>query len=365
MKSKKRTLSFIASLIAMFLALPATASGQRWKAEWEKTLAAAKKEGKVVVAGPPGGVYRQALIGFAKAYPDIQLDFVGIQGRDFAPRIMQERRAGQFLWDAHIGGPNTMFNILLPAKALDPLKPALILPEVLEEKIWSGGFDDGWMDRERKYTYGFIAYIQHAAYINRDVVPEATFNKAEDLWDLKWKGKIVWHDPRREGTGTNQGLVILLNFGEEALRRLFKDQAVVITEDYRQLAEWLVRGRTPIGIGANIPHLQAFQKEGVGKNVKPFKDPRFSSAIPGFGTIALVNQAPHPNAAKVYVNWLLSKEAQATYTQISGQSSRRLDAQGGDPDTIPEAGVRYLNAQKQENQEMRRKVNQIAKEIFR
>jgi ABC-type Fe3+ transport system substrate-binding protein len=258
-----------------------------------------------------------------------------------------------------------MFNALLPAKALDPLKPTLTLPDILQDKNWRGGFDDGWMDREQKYAYGFIGYISYVIYVNRDLVPETQFVKPEDLWDPKWKSKIAWHDPRQEGTGTNQALVILVNFGEEALRRLMKEQGVAITEDYRQLAEWVVRGRYPIGIGVNIPHLQAFQKEGVGMNVKPLKVAKLSSMIPGFGTVTLLNRAPHPSATNIYVNWLLSKEGQGIYAQRSGQSSRRLDAELGDPEFLPESGVRYLSAQKQEYQEERKKVNRLAKEIFR
>lgn len=344
---------------------PSSVYPQEWKKGWEKTLVAAKKEGKVVVAGPPGQAYRQALIAFSKAYPDIQLDFVGIQGRDFAPRIMQERRGGQFLWDVHIGGPNTMFNSLLPAKALDPLRPAVIQPDILEDQNWRGGFNDGWMDQERKYSYGFIGYVSYGVYVNRDLVPENEFTKAEDLWDPKWKSKIAWQDPRQEGTGTNQGLVIFVNFGEEVLKRLMRDQGVALTEDYRQLAEWVVRGRYPIGIGVNIPHLETFQDQGVGKNVKPFKVDKLSSLIPGFGALALLNRAPHPNAAKIYVNWLLSKEGQSVYAQTAGQSSRRLDAEVGNPEFVPVAGERYLSSQKQEYQEERKKVNRLAKEIFR
>ncbi len=353
------------ALVLAFLSWPPTASPQSWKVEWEKTLVAAKKEGKVVVAGPPGEAYRNPMTAFTRTYPELQLDFVGIQGRDFAPRIMQERRAGQFLWDINIGGASTMFNVLIPGKVLDPLQPALILPDTLDDKTWRGGFAEGWIDLEKKYIYGFTGYVDYAVYINRDIVPETELSKAEDLWDPKWRGKIVWHDLRREGIGTNNGTVILLNFGAEALRWLLREQAAVITEDYRQIAEWVVRGRHPIGIGVNRPHLQVFQKEGVGKNVQPFREPRLASVIPGWGSIALINRAAHPNAAKVYINWLLSREGQGIWAKTTLQNSRRLDVEVGDPDSLPQAGARYVNTQKQERQEARKRVNQIAKEILK
>lgn len=364
-RSTKKMCPVIVLLFAWLLAWPLTASSQAWKAEWEKTLAAAKKEGKVVVAGPPGEAYRETMTAFIKAYPDIQLDFVGIQGRDFAPRIMQERRAGQFLWDVNIGGASTMFNVLIPEKVLDPFQPALILPDILGDKAWRGGFAEGWVDLEKKYIYGFTGYVDYAVYINRDIVPESELTAAAQLWEPRWKGKIVWHDPRQEGIGTNNGTVILINFGEEGLKRLLKDQAAAITEDYRQIAEWVVRGRYPIGIGVNTPHLQVFQKEGVGKNVKPFREPKLASVIPGWGSIALVNRAAHPNAAKVYINWLLSKEGQGIWARMTSQNSRRLDVEVGDPDSLPQTGARYVHTQNQEHQDARKKVNQIAKEILK
>lgn len=341
---------------------PSSAHG--WNQDWEKTLASAKREGKVIVAGPPGQSYRDALVQFQKAYPNIQVEYFGIQGSQFAPRIIQERRAGQFLWDINIGGGSTMFNVLMPANTLDPFRPALTLPEIFQDKNWRGGFDDGWVDLQKKYIYAFLSYLQYVVYINRDVIPETQFTKAEDLWDPKWKGKIILHDPRREGIGNHQGTVILLNFGEGLLRRLFTEQAPVITKDYRQLVEWVVRGRYPIGVGVNPPHLTEFQKEGVGRNVKPLKDPRLTSAIAGFGNVAIINRAPNPSATKVYVNWLLSKEGQTIFARITGQNSRRLDAEVGDPEGLPLPGISYLNGQKQENQEARKKVNQIAREIL-
>lgn len=350
--------------VVLLLAWPLNASAQGWKTEWDKTLAAAKKEGKVVVAGFAGQPYREALTTFQKSYPDLRLDFVGIQGQHFAPRVMQERRASQFLWDVHVGGASTMLNVLLPERVLDPLRAALILPEVLEDKNWKDGFESGWMDREVRYIYGFSAFLTYTVFINRDVIPETEFTKVEALWDPKRKGKIIWQDPRKEGIGTSAGALILLNFGEDALRRLFMDQGVVITEDYRQLVEWLARGRYPIGVAVNVPHLRTFQKEGVGKNVLPLKEPKLAFQTAGGGHLSLINQAAHPNASKVYVNWLLSKEGQTAYAKNTADNSRRLDVPAGDVERLPQVGIRYLDLQRLEYQDARKKVHQMAKEIF-
>ena len=355
-KSRRVLSGPLVFLAFLLFVLPSNAWSQAWKAEWEKTVAAAKKEGKVAVAGSPGQTYRDALTAFRKAYPDIQVEFVGIQGRDIAPRIVQERRAGQFLWDVHVGGAGSPFLIMLPNGVLDPLLPNLILPEVLEDSKWLGGFKDGWMEQEGKYIYGFAVYLSAAVFVNRDVVSQGEFSKAEDLWNPKWKGKIVWHDPRAGGNGSNQGMLLLVNFGEEAVKRLLKDQAPVLTEDYRQQVEWVAQGRYPIGIGVIEITLRAFQKEGIGKNIVPLKDPRLFSVVSGFGNVMAINRAPHPNAAKVYIDWLLSKEGQTIYAKTSGDNSRRLDVPPGDPDTLPKPGVQYLNMQKQQYQEMRRKV---------
>lgn len=356
---------YFGALALLLLTWPSEAYPQAWKAEWDKTLAAAKKEGKVIVAGPPGQPFRVALTAFRQSHPDIQVDYVGVQGRDFIPRIMQERRAGQFLWDVLVGGASSMFISLMPHGVMDPLRPALILPEVLEDKNWRDGFEDGWMDQEKKYVYGFPNYLIFGVQVNRDVIPEADFTKAEDLWDARWRGKIVWHDPRGEGSGANQALMVFLNFGEEALRRLLKDQEIVVTKDYRQQAEWLVRGRYPIGLGVLNTVLWNFHKEGLGKNVKPLKDPKLTTATPGFGNATLINRAPHRNAATLYLNWLLSKEGQSSYAKNTGDNSRRLDVSVINPELAPQAGVEYRNTMRQEYSERRKRVNQIAKEALR
>ena len=62
-------------------------------------VAAAKKEGKVVVNTFPGDGYKRALKAFTQAYPDIKLEHTGLHSQDFAPRILQERQASLFTWD--------------------------------------------------------------------------------------------------------------------------------------------------------------------------------------------------------------------------------------------------------------------------
>jgi ABC-type Fe3+ transport system substrate-binding protein len=50
-----------------------------------------------------------------------------------------------------------------------------------------------------------------------------------------------------------------------------------------------------------------------------------SYATSGAGNLGIVKEPPHPNATRVFVNWLLGKEGQEIYTKAMGQATRRLD----------------------------------------
>ncbi|TMA64761.1 MAG: hypothetical protein E6J73_06500 [Deltaproteobacteria bacterium] len=64
---------------------------------WEKIVGAGKKEAKVVVFGPPGADVRDAYtIGFQKKYPEIDVDFNGMQGAQVAPKLLAELKAQQY-----------------------------------------------------------------------------------------------------------------------------------------------------------------------------------------------------------------------------------------------------------------------------
>jgi ABC-type glycerol-3-phosphate transport system substrate-binding protein len=131
---------FLIFLYFALLALPVPSSAQTkpdWKETWGKVLADAKKEGKVVVFGPPGEFIRQAFVeGYKKAYPDIELEFSAARSGEQAVKLQSERDAGIYSVDVFVGGPTTANFQLKPMGALDPIRPSLILAEVADLKYW-------------------------------------------------------------------------------------------------------------------------------------------------------------------------------------------------------------------------------------
>ena len=124
-------------LLSLFLAVDVSAAEPKnWQAEWDKIVKAAKAEKEVAVGCEPAVENQNALVEFSKAYPDIQLKLSPIGARDFANRTLAERRAGKYLADVFNGGSTSPTQVLVPANALDPIRPALILPEVTDESFW-------------------------------------------------------------------------------------------------------------------------------------------------------------------------------------------------------------------------------------
>jgi ABC-type uncharacterized transport system YnjBCD substrate-binding protein len=67
----------------------------------------------------------------------------------------------------------------------------------------------------------------------------------------------------------------------------------------------------------------------------------------GFGHVALINKAPRPNAARVFVNWLLSKEGQVKWQERTGNNSFRTDISKSmlsDLHSVPKEKGRYLDS---------------------
>jgi ABC-type Fe3+ transport system substrate-binding protein len=364
-RCRRHSAGIMLAAMALPIATMLTAPARAENSSWDETVKRAIAEGEVNVHGGPGAVYRRILTeGFNRAFPQIKINFDGLSGRDAVPKIVRERAAGIYSVDVYTGGTSSILQSLKPIAAFEPLREALILPEVLDDKAWLGGLDGGWIDKDQKYIFGFEATVSPMFLVNWDLISHDQLKTYDDLMKPEFAGKIVWDDPRLPGQGVSVAQRFLINFGADWLKRLFTEQKIAYIANPRQAAEWVVRGKYPIGLGVAAELVQPFQQQGLGKNVSPFTQPLPHPALEyGYGTLSLLSHAPHPNAAKVYVNWLLSKAGQKEWT-TSGENSRRIDIPIANPDTAAQPGVAYSAEQSEENFPIRQQSAAIAKEFI-
>jgi iron(III) transport system substrate-binding protein len=349
---------------ALALAVTTGSANAALDEDWKTVLAKAKKEGLVVVHGAPGKRYRKVFLnGFRDAYPDIKIKFSGASNRVDLPKLLRERKAKIYTWDLWISGSGTAVGKMKPRGIFQPLEQ-ILTKETMNDKHWKSGFHDGWMDVEKKFFYSFDGSVQNPIQVNWDIMKKSQLTSIKDLIKPEFAGKIVWDEPRLGGSGNGASLTIFKNFGEEFLRKLYA-QKIVFTSNRRQVAEWVVRGRYPIGIGLGENDLKVFTKQGLGLNIKPLPRSyyKIQQISPGFGSIGFIDKAPHRYAAAVYINWLLSKKGQALWAQVP-RNSRRTDVEPGERRLAPLAGVTYFNGQKEIFYKTRSRMQTIAKEVI-
>jgi iron(III) transport system substrate-binding protein len=336
-------------------AIPAFAAESKptWQAEWERTVKAAEEEGQLTVYIAGYGALIDSGV-FQKAYPKIKVTSVTGSGTQLAPRIVAERRGEKYLVDVYSGGGTSLYQYLYLGKMLDPIKPALILPEVIDPTKWWEG-KHKYIDREGRYIIvyeGNVAAGASPAY-NTNLINPKDYRSVWDFLNPKLKGKIVSPDIRRvRGTGPSlQYLYYHADLGPEFLRRFYGEMDVTLTADLRQALDWLAVGKFALSMPAQSSYTAKAKMQGL--PVDEFDPHHFkegASLSVAFGQLALMNRAPHPNAATVFVNWLLSREGQSAFQGIistpgEAKNSRRIDVP---KDHIPASerrvdGVKYFD----------------------
>lgn len=290
-------------------------------AEWEKIVEAAKKEGKVVASIPPSAQVRKGLEeAFAKRF-GIVIESVPARGSTVIRRIVEESKAGVRYFDVHVGGTESVVKGLLPENVLDSVEPWFVLPEVKDQKNWWGGHI--WIDRGKRYIYGFSAYQTASLWYNSTLVKPEEVRSFDDLLDARWKGRIGLSDPRTPGSGASIWSYMMLIKGEDFLKKLVA-QKMVLARDLRLLAENLAKGRVAIALGIGYSESLPFIKAGLPVSALPTpKEGLYTTG--GYGHLTIIKNPPQPNATKVFVNWLLGKEAQDIFSRAMGAPTRRLD----------------------------------------
>ena len=216
-----------------------------WRSEWEKTIAAAERESIVsIYIFENGPLTEETVRAFGRAYPKIKVSQLRGRGNDLGPRLVAERRAGKHIADLFAGGKGTAFSTLYVGKLLDPIKPILVLPEVVDKSRWWRGAHK-YVDPDNKYIF---VYIGNAGGVeinyNSKLVNPREFTSYWDLVQPKWKGKIVAVDPRLRGMD-NPVLFFYYHakLGPEFIKKLYGEMEVSITRDYRQPIDWLATGK--------------------------------------------------------------------------------------------------------------------------
>ena len=352
-----------AALAAAATLVPSRESAAQ-PADWPQAVAAAKKEGKVVVNTFPGDGYKRALKTFSQAYPDIKLEHTGLHSQDFAPRVIQERQASLFTWDVALIPTSTALQVLRPAGVWDPVRPAIVLPEVKDG--WEGGFERGFaLVKDRALCYGFVAVRGGGVTINTDLVKEDQVRGLKDMLDPRWKGKLLLPDVRVMGDSFWPMTAARLNMGDDIIKKLFVDQEPVLSRDNRQVAEFMVRGRYPIALGVNPQLLATFQRQGLAKNLKLLHFPEMASMSSSSSTLWLVNRAPHPAAAKVFVNWLLTRDAQIVWAKEVETNTRRVGIEPGNPQYAVPPDAKFLQIDAEDNLPEVVKTQDIARAVIK
>ena len=342
------------TLPARVMAQPADASAKNFETTWSELIAAAKQEGSLSIAsgGAPSRQYRPTVDAFQKKF-GIRTQVSTGNANDTTNRILAERKAGRNTMDLALISIRVINSRLIPAGALVPVTPLLLHPEVTDLSKWHGG-KHWYGDEESKYNFIYHASIDasYAAWYNTEKVSAEEIKTLKTQWDMfdpRWKGRLqgqAMNDPsgvRQMADSWNEP-----DRGPDWVRKYLVDAGITFSSDRRILENWLVGGRFhlwPVTQAAD--ELLELQSKGLPIASVDLHKERPALRAAGSGCcLSVFEKAPHSNAAKLFVNWFLSKEGQTmTHTTIPSldRASLREDIPYGEvvKDQIRPAGVLY------------------------
>ncbi len=308
------------------------------QSEWNEIIAAARKEGRLIIYASTIGDARPAITkAFAEKY-GISIEFVQGRGAELVQRLSTERSNSIYQADVGFQGLTTFFNQMQAMNMTVPLTPMFVLPEVKDPTKWRGG-QMPFVDK-KKTVVAFVLTVQPHVIINTNLVRDNEITSNDDLLAPKWKGKIVINDPTLAGNGAEWFSYMMLRAYErpkaEAYMKKLVAQEPVVLRDQRLLIEWVARAKYPIAIASD--HGETVKVMHTGAPLKFVKIKEGMPLTSGPLNLMVFDKAPHPNATKLFVNWALSKEGVAVISSAAGYPSQRLDVSNGklDPMLVPD-----------------------------
>ena len=239
-----------------------------------------------------------------KARYGISIELLSGRAGELAAKITTERNAGLYVPDINMSGVVGSIVLLKPKGFTEKLDDVLILPDIKNPALWLNNRFP-WTDSDHTQVQ-FTGEVFPGITINNQIVGPNEVKSYEDLLAEKWKGKITMIDPTTASSGSEWFSKFTIALGENYMRA-FARQAPMLSRDGRLSVEWVARGRYPVGVALQSTQVWKFFEEGAPITVI---DTEIGSLSPQHGCITLMKNAPHPNAAKVFINWLLTKEGQ-------------------------------------------------------
>ncbi len=290
----------------------------------DKYYEAAKKEGKLVLYGVGNAtLYNPVRDAFQKRFPGIELVGVDQRGRESREKVFAEQQSKNYVADVVISGTDTQNELVengfiepFQASELDSVIPDLVPPD-------------------RKNNPRTVSIFSVA--INTTLVPPDQEPKTyKDLMDPKWKGKLAMDDPRGSGPGGTilSGMEVL--YGIDEVDSKLAEQKIFFATQAGPIFEALNRGEYAVFLSSNHTDVIAQRKSGAPiKQLKPADGVGITPINQG-----LVKNAPHPNAAKLWIEWSLSEEGQTLLSQ-QGYATVRKGMTVSEPEANLE-GVKFL-----------------------
>ncbi len=284
-------------------------------AAWDKVVELAKQEGRVTAYSfnLTGDIASAAAAAFQNRY-GIKLEIVGGVGATLAERIKTENSAKKYVADTF----DTGVTAILPLKELGLLASIGDLPVQKEKDSWvlNPIFDppDSTMVRVR------IEY--QTAVINTKLVrPEEEPQSFLDFINAKWKGKkLVTAPPRISWPLVYLHVMLPDTLNEDYFRALGK-QDMLMVATMRDEATAVARGEAYAAVSTSVPIANSLIVSGAPLKPLTMREGTISS----FPVVSVPKNAPHPNAARVFVNWWISPEGQTTINKSMGVPSIRKD----------------------------------------
>lgn len=265
-------------------------------------IQAAKKEGKVVwytsLAIPSSTAIAHA---FRTKYAGVDVEVHRTGSQRVLQRVMQEAGAGIKNADV-IHTSDAGHFVLFKDKGM------------LMKYIPKGAevFPAGFKDKDGFY-FGMRATLSVIAYNPKSVAEKDAPKTWKDLLNPKWKGKMVSAHPGYSGIIMTHVLALVNLYGWEYFRELAKN-GLHMVQSANDPAGVVASGERPVGANGAEYFYYKTQKQG-----NPIKIIYPNEGIPlVVSPVAIAKDAPHPNAAKLFSEYIFAKESQQLLADREG-----------------------------------------------